>query len=154
MDFGVHVIDFYHYLFEPNWEFVSATHDGFCGPEGLAEISLRANDAPMSIRLSRYHDQENVAHLFFENAEVSFDVYDSVTYSVHWKTGKSVSIATDRSGTNGYGSLAEQVLLNFLAASERREQPICDAASSLPVIELLDQIYHQAGLFPASLGAA
>ena len=154
MDFGVHVIDFYQYLLQPRWEFVSAIHDGFCGPEGLAEIALRANGAHVSIRLSRYHEQDNVAHLYFEGAEVSFDVYDSLTYSVHWKTGKSVSIASDRSRDTRYGNLAEQVLLNFIAASERREQPICDAASSLPVIELLDQIYHQAELFPASLGAA
>jgi predicted dehydrogenase len=154
MDFGVHVLDFYDYLFQPRWEFVSATHDGFCGPEGLAEIALRADGAPLSIRLSRYHEQENVAHLFFERAEVSFDVYDSVTYSVHWNTGESVTIATKDKGNNGYGGLAEQVLLNFLAASERREQAICDGASTLPVIELLDQIYHQAGLFPESLGAA
>ena len=154
MDFGVHVIDFYHYLFQPNWEFVSATHDGFCGPEGLAEIELRANDAPVSIRLSRYHEQENVAHMFFERAEVTFDVYDSTTYSVHWKTGESVSIATNGNGAIGYGDLAEHVLLNFFAASERREQAVCDAASALPVIELLDQIYLQAGLFPANLGAA
>lgn len=154
MDFGVHVVDFYHYLFQPKWEFVSATHDGFSGPEGLAEIVLRADYAPVSIRLSRYHEQENVAHLFFERAEVSFDVYDSASYSVHWNTGKAAFISVDHSGSNEYGSLAEQVLLNFVSASERREQAICDAASALPVIELLDQIYRQAGLYPTSLGAA
>ena len=79
MDFGVHVIDFYHYLLQPRWTFISAVHDGFYGPEGLAEIELQANDAPVSIRLSRYHPQENVAHLVFERAEISFNVYDPTT---------------------------------------------------------------------------
>ena len=74
MDFGVHVIDFYHYLLQPTWTLVSAIHDGFDGPEGLAEIELQADGAPVSIRLSRYHHQENVAHLVFERAEVSFNV--------------------------------------------------------------------------------
>jgi predicted dehydrogenase len=154
MDFGVHVIDFYHYLLEPEWTFVSSIHDGFSGPEGLAEIMLRANDAPVSIRLSRYHEQENVAHLVFNDAEVSFNVYDSGKYFVRWNSGDSASIVTNRNGTRGYGNLAEQVLLNFVAASERREQAVCDAASALPVIELLDQIYHRAGLYPATVGAA
>jgi predicted dehydrogenase len=154
MDFGVHVIDFYHYLLSPQWTFLSATHDGFAGPEGLAEIELRANGAPISIRLSRYHEQENVAHLFFEHAAVSFNVYDSGTYSIQWKSGKSESIASNSNGNEQYSHLAEQVLLNFIAASEQREQAVCDAASALPVIELLDQIYNQAGLYPASLGAA
>lgn len=151
MDFGVHVIDLYHYLLRPEWTFVSATHDGFAGPEGLADIELLANGAPVSIRLSRYHQQENVAHLFFERAEVSFNVYDSETYSIQWKSGTSESIAT---GNGEYSHLAEQVLLNFIAAIERRGQVVCDAASALPVIELLDQIYNHAGLYPASLGAA
>ena len=153
MDFGVHVIDFYHYLLRPQWIFVSGTHDGFAGPEGLAEIELRANRVPISIRLSRYHQQENVAHLFFEHAEVSFDVYDSGTYSIQWKSGKSESIAANRNGNGEYGHFAGQVLLNFIAASERREPAVCDAVSALPVIELLDQIYNHAGLYPASLGA-
>ena len=82
MDIGVHVIDFYHYLLRPEWTFVSATHDGFKGPEGLAEIELLANHAPVSIRLSRYLSQQNIARLIFERAEVSFNVYDSKAYSV------------------------------------------------------------------------
>jgi predicted dehydrogenase len=154
MDFGVHVIDFYHYLLRPQWTFVSSTHDGFAGPEGLAEIELLADGAPVSMRLSRYHQQENVAHLFFERAEVSFDVYDSGTYSLQWKSGKSEVIASDRDGNGEYSHFAEQVLRNFIAASEQREPAVCNAASALAVIELLDQIYHHAGLYPASLGAA
>lgn len=154
MDFGVHVVDFYHYLLQPQWTFVSATHDGFCGPEGLAEIELRANGAPLSIRLSRYHEQENVAHLLFERAEVSFNVYESGTYLVQWHSGKSESITPKRSGTTEYNGLAEHVLLNFLAASEQREPVVCAATSSIPVIDILDQIYRHARLYPASLGAA
>jgi predicted dehydrogenase len=63
MDFGVHVLDFYEYLLQPNWTFIAAKHDGFRGPEGLAEIKLEADGVPVSVRLSRYYSQKNVAHL-------------------------------------------------------------------------------------------
>lgn len=152
MDFGVHVIDFYHYLFQPKWTLVSATHDGFSGPEGLAEIELQADDAPVSIRLSRYHPQENAAHLVFEHAEVSFSVIDPKTYSIRWNSGKATIVATTRNGED-HGSLAEQVTLNFLAASQKREAAVCDAASSLPVIDVLDEIYRFARHYPATLGS-
>jgi predicted dehydrogenase len=152
MDFGVHVIDFYHYLLQPEWTLTSAIHDGFYGPEGLAEIELQANNAPVSIRLSRYHTQENVAKLTFEHAVVSFHVYDSTTYSVRWNSNKPTSIDLSNKSTTDYCGIAEQVLLNFLAASHKREQAVCDAASSLPVIDLLDEIYRVAGRYPAALG--
>jgi predicted dehydrogenase len=153
MDFGVHVIDFYHYLLRPKWTFVSAVHDGFCGPEGLAEIELRANDAPLSIRLSRYYPQENVSRLTFERAELSFNVYDATTYSIRTNSGKTTHFAIPRAGAE-YGSHAEPLFLNFLAASEGREPAVCDAGSSLPVIVILDEIYRSARKFPATLGCA
>jgi predicted dehydrogenase len=151
MDFGVHVIDFYHYLLHPEWTLISAVHDGFCGPEGLAEIELQANDAPVSIRLSRYHDQENVARLVFERAELSFNVYDGAEYSKRSNTG-TMTRFTIPSGGAEYCSHAEPLLLNFLAASEKRESTVCDVKSSMPVIELLDEVYCRAERYPVSLG--
>ena len=152
MDFGVHVLDFYQYLLEPKWRFVGATHDGFAGPEGLAEMELLADDAPVSIRLSRYQTQENVARLVFERATVSFHVYSSREYAVAWNG------PAPKGGGSGKGDLEkytapEQLLLNFLAAGEEREAPVCDARSSLPVIELLDEIYRGARLYPDELGS-
>jgi predicted dehydrogenase len=152
MDFGVHVMDFYHYLLQPAWALVSAIHDGFEGPEGLAQIELLANDVPISLRLSRYHVQENVARLMFEKAEISFNVYDGGTYSTQWKSGKLESFQFGRGATE-YGNLAETLLLNFLAASEQRESALCTAASAMPVITLLDDIYRHARRYPADLGS-
>jgi hypothetical protein len=43
------------------------------------------------------------------------------------------------------------LLLNFLAASERREPAFCDPASSMPVIDILDEIYRSARRYPATL---
>jgi predicted dehydrogenase len=151
MDIGVHVIDFYHYLLRPKWTFVSAIHDGFDGPEGLAEIELRANDAPVSIRLSRYLSQENVARLAFERAEISFNVYDSTTYSIRSDTSKATQVALAGGGTD-YRSYGEPLLVNFLAARDKREPVVCDGASSLPVIDILDAIYRQARQYPVALG--
>lgn len=151
MDLGAHVIDFYHYLLQPTWRLTSAIHDGFCGPEGLAEIELQANAAPVSIRLSRYHSQENVARLVFERADISFNVNDATTYSIR-SNGKTKLVATSHAGV-GYASHAGPLVLNFLAASEMRESAVCDAASSLPVIEVLDEIYRLARQYPAELGS-
>jgi len=151
MDFGVHVIDFYHYVLQPEWRFASAVHDGFAGPEGLAEIELVANHAPVSIRLSRYQKQENVARLVFERAVVSFDVYSPGAYSVEWNA-RGAGRPSTRNGDPERRTVAENLLLNFLAASEKREEPVCDARSSLPVIELLDEIYRCSHLYPADLG--
>jgi predicted dehydrogenase len=151
MDIGVHVIDFYQYLLGPAWSFVSATHDGFNGPEGLAEIELCANDAPVSLRLSRYAQQRNLAHLAFERAEVSFNVYEAKTYAVRTTAGKPARFAAAPGSTN-YRSFGEPLVLNFLAASEKREAAVCDAASSLPVIDILDVIYREAGRYSDVIG--
>jgi hypothetical protein len=56
------------------------------------------------------------------------------------------------SNVKAYSALAEPLLLNFIAAGEGRESAICDAASSLPVIEILDQIYRRAELYPSVIG--
>jgi predicted dehydrogenase len=151
MDFGVHVVDLYHYLFAPTWELASAIHDGFHGPEGLGEMELRASGAPVSIRLSRYYSQRNTAHLRFERAEVGFDVYDANNYWVRplsHGTTRRVNNTANLTGTTH----AEALFLNFIAAGEGREKPICDAVSSQPVIEVLDQVYTHAARYPVALG--
>lgn len=152
MDFGVHVVDFYHYLLGPTWTFVAGRHDGFHGPEGLAEIELEANGAPVSIRLSRYYPQENAARLTFEHAELAFGVYDQRSYAVQWAPGKPAAPVTVRSDQEG-ASVAELLLMNLLAATEGREPAVCDGAASLPVITVLDEIYRRAGRYPTTLGS-
>jgi len=151
MDFGVHVIDFYQYLLRPRWSFVSAVHDGFDGPEGLAEVELQANGSPVSIRLSRYYKQDNVVRMTFEGAEVSFSVFDTKSYFVKSASGRTTRIPVNQVAADNE-TPAEQVLLNFLAASDKRELAICDPASSMPVIDILDEIYRSASRYPATLG--
>jgi predicted dehydrogenase len=151
MDFGVHVVDFYHFVLGPNWTFASSVHDGFRGPEGLAEIELLANDATVSIRLSRYYPQENVARLLFERAEVCMDVYGSNAYTVRWNSGRTEVVRIPEAAVDfpDYGRL---LLLNFLAAAEKREPAVCDAVASLPVIDVLDETYRQSRHYPMQVG--
>ena len=118
----------------------------------MAEIELLANHAPVSIRLSRYLSQQNIARLIFERAEVSFNVYESKTYSIRSDAGTTRHFSAE-GGSTDYRSYAEPLVLNFLAASEKREAAVCDAASSLPVITILDEIYRQARQYPATLGS-
>jgi predicted dehydrogenase len=151
MDFGVHVIDFYHYLLTPNWNVTSAIHDGFNGPEGLAELQITASGAPITIRLSRYFQQRNVAQLSFERAEVWADVYSTDTYWVKARGGSARAFRSNPSGLR-YEELADAVVSNFFAAGEGAEPPVCDGASSLPVIALLDKIYSLALRYPAQIG--
>jgi predicted dehydrogenase len=152
MDLGVHVIDFYEYLFQPKWRFVSARHDGFHGPEGLAEIELEADGAPVLIRLSRYQKQANVAHLFFEHAEILINVDGLNTYVVRYNSG-SVRHVTASPTVASYELLADEVLANFLAAVVGREKPVCAASASMPVIEVLDDIYRSARCYSDVIGA-
>jgi predicted dehydrogenase len=151
MDLGVHVIDFYHFLLEPKWTLRSAIHDGFEGPEGLAEIELAGDDIPISLRLSRYQRQQNVATLTFENAEVTVQLHDFSSYSV--QAGSSLTHVRAPQPVTSYGALAQLLVQNFVAAALGREALVCNAASSLPVIEVLDQIYQRAHRYPEALGA-
>ena len=151
MDLGVHVIDFYHYILQPHWKFIEAIHDGFNGPEGLAFIRLQADGAPITIRLSRYQMQANVAELTFTNAKILVDVYDWNTYSILDRNGGSRRIAA-ANPVDTFSDIATAVLSNFIAATQGQEVAICDASSSIEVIELLDVIYNQAVRFPAAVG--
>jgi len=152
MDTGVHVIDFYQYLLEPEWTLVSAIDDGFSGPEGLAQVELLADGAPVSLRLSRYQQQENVARLSCERAEISIDIYDTNAYSIRTPSG-AIDRVVARPPDGHAVPVAEALLANLFAAAEGREAAVCDAASSLPVIELLDKIYRSARRYSAILGA-
>jgi predicted dehydrogenase len=153
MDLGVHVIDFYEFLFHPNWNLVSATHDGFRGPEGLAEIELEANGARMSIRLSRYEQQDNVARITFENAEIAINVggLNMNTYTITDNSGSTRHVTASPS-VESYNALADQVLANFLASVAGQSDPICSASSSVPVIDLLDEVYRSARHYPDAVG--
>jgi len=150
MDFGVHVLDFYQCLLQPEWAILSARHDGFAGPEGLAAIELQANGAPISILLSRYNSQDNRARLSFEKADIVMDVYGANAYSVHHRSGGAdhINVAP---GTD-FEALAQEVLRNLAAAARAHERLVCDAASVLPVIDLLDEIYRCSDRFPEQLG--
>lgn len=152
MDFGVHVLDFYQYLLSPMWTFVSTTHDGFNGPEGLAEILLEADNASISIKLSRHQQQENKAYLDFENAHVSINVFDFSAYSVTSHSKRRNSSQIVRLPPIDSASLPDVILSNFLAATTGQEKIMCDAASSLPVIEILDKIYKFANHYPEAPG--
>ena len=152
MDLGVHVIDFYQYLFEPEWRLVSARHDGFAGPEGLAHIELTAGDAPVSLRLSRYLRQDNLAVLTFDKAEIVIRLHDWNTYTV--RTGATTRHVTAAEPAPSYAALAEILLTNFAAAAEGGAPLVCDAADALHTIVLLDQIYQTAEHYPAAVGVA
>jgi predicted dehydrogenase len=153
MDMGVHILDFYQYLLDPTWVYGSAIHDGFKGPEGLAELRLEANDAPVSIRLSRYQKQENIAHLDFENARVQIGIFEPNAYSVSSKAGGVNRRIVVQSPPVDVAFLSDRILSNFLAAATGREKAICEATSSLPVINILDQIYNRAKHYPETPGA-
>jgi predicted dehydrogenase len=152
MDLGVHILDFYQYLLNPTWVYGSAIHDGFNGPEGLAELRLEANHAPVSIKLSRYQNQENIAHLDFENARVQVDILKQGDYSVTSKSGGGNRQLVVQSPPVDIAFLSDRILSNFVAAATGREKAICEATSSLPVIDILDEIYRCAKHYPETPG--
>src|ERR1035437_4823437 len=151
MDFGVHVIDFYEYLFHPTWKLVSAIHDGFSGPEGLAEILLEADGIPVSIRLSRYQKQSKCRTALLSErrsctqSRCAEYIYDSRQIRIN---SSCDGLAT----AGSYNALADEVLGNFLAVTAGQSTLICPASSSLPVIEILDKIYRSAQKYPESVG--
>lgn len=150
MDFGVHVLDYYEHLLAPRWRLERAIHDGFAGPEGLAEIHLSVNNVPMRLLLSRYAMLRNTARLSFERGEVEFDVFDWSAFSI---TGASARRVVAPSPIRRYGDIGELVLADFIAAARERRAPKCSGASALPVIELLDEIYTASARYPAQVGA-
>jgi len=152
MDMGVHVLDFYQYLLSPTWQFVSSTHDGFHGPEGLAELHLKADGVPLSGRLSRYCKQENVACMDFEDAQVSVSVYEPSLYSITTRTRGRNRRRSIRLPPIDLALLGDMILGNFIRAAMGDEQAMCDAQSSLPVIEILDEIYRRAEHYPETPG--
>jgi predicted dehydrogenase len=152
MDFAVHVLDYYHALLRPEWSFLTAVHDGFAGPEGLADIHLKAGEIPLHLHLSRYQFLRNTARLQFERGLVEFDVFDWNGVTITPAGGKPKRI----SGTNpvsDYTAIAERLLTDVFAAIETGSAPRCAAADSLPVIQLLDRIYTGATRYPEAVGA-
>jgi hypothetical protein len=119
----------------------------------LAELRLKANDAPVSIRMSRYQKQENLGYLDFENARVQIDIFQPNAYSVTSKSDGGHRRFVVESPSVDPAFLSDRMLSNFVAAATGREKAICEAASSLPVINILDEIYRCAKHYPETPGA-
>ncbi|HWA17668.1 MAG TPA: Gfo/Idh/MocA family oxidoreductase [Devosia sp.] len=151
MDFGVHVLDYYHALLRPEWSLDTAIHDGFVGPEGLAEIRAHASGVSLHLRLSRYQFLRNMARLTFERGAVEFDVFDCNGVSVT-QEGRSRRV-TGPDPVADYLAIADRLILDVLGACETGTAPHCTAADSLPVIRFLDTIYSGAKHYPQAVGA-
>ena len=152
MDLGVHILDTYYHLLGAQWTFVSSVHDGFDGPEGLADIRLEANGAEVVIKISRFQKQANIGRLYFDEADIEFGSYDLNSCDVVSKSGARTTISAS-SPVESYNALADRVLDNLVAVARGQAQPTCSGASSLPVIAMLDEIYRRAERYPAALGA-
>jgi predicted dehydrogenase len=153
MDLGVHVLDFYQFLLGSAWTLRNARHDGFAGPEGLAHIEMTIGEAPVSIRLSRYLRQDNLAVLTFDDTEVVIRLHDWNTYTIR-KGEKKARHVTAAAPAPSYAAFAEILLANFVAAAAGRQRLVCDASDALHTIVLLDRIYETAERYPATVGAA
>ena len=77
-----------------------------------------------------------------------------IVLNVYWvkMRGKSPQAVEAKPFGLDYNKLGTNILRNFVDAVDQKEPPMCDGASSLPVIALLDKIYRSASLYPAEIG--
>ena len=81
------------------------------------------------------------------------NISDMRAYSIKRRSSSRVDRVEVGPRLVDFAYLSDKVLTNFLAAGEGSVEATCDAASSLPVIEILDHIYNGAARYPDAPGA-
>jgi len=142
LDIGVHVLDVVCWWLGEEPRVMSASMDGFGGPECFARAELAFGDVEMDLTVSFHSKLANGFVVEGTKGAIRGSVTDFATIEI--RTGSGGWQSRRGAGPAGWTDFAETLLRNFAAAVEGREALLVDAASVVAPLAAVDAIYEAA----------
>lgn len=142
LDIGIHVIDVVCWWLGEEPRVVSATMDGFGGPECFVRADLAFGEARLDLAASFHSKLANGFVVEGSRGALRGSVTDFASIEV--RDGDGAWRARRGSGKAGWTDFAERLLANFAAAVEGREAPFIEPESLVAPLAAIDAIYAAA----------
>lgn len=143
LDIGVHVLDVLCWWLGDAPRVISATMDGFGGPECFARADLRFGDVEVDLSVSFHSKLANGFVVEGTKGAIRGSVTDFATIEV--RSGSGGWQARRGEGPAGWTDFADILLRNFAATIEGREALLIEPESVVAPLAAVDAIYETAG---------
>lgn len=142
LDIGVHVLDVVCWWLDDTPRVVSASMDGFGGPECFTRAELAFGDVEVDLAVSFHSKLANGFVVEGTKGAIRGSVTDFATVEV--RTGSGGWQSRRGPGPAGWTDFAGILLRNFAAAVEGRETLLVDPESVIRPLAAVDAIYEVA----------
>jgi predicted dehydrogenase len=142
LDIGVHVLDVVCWWLSETPRVLSASMDGFGGPECFTRAELAFGDVEVDLAVSFHSKLANGFVVEGTKGAIRGSVTDFATIEI--RTGSGSWQSRRGPGPAGWTDFAGILLRNFAAAVEGRETLLVDPASVVRPLEAVDAIYEAA----------
>jgi predicted dehydrogenase len=143
LDIGVHVLDVVCWWLEETPRVVSASMDGFGGPECFTRAELAFGEVEVDLAVSFHSKLANGFVVQGTKGAIRGSVTDFATIEV--RTGSGGWQPRRGPGPAGWTDFAGILLTNFAAAVEGREALLVEPESVVRPLQAVDAIYEAAG---------
>ena len=138
LDIGVHVVDLICWWLGAAPSVVGATMDSGGGPEAHVAATLAAGDVKIDLQVSFHAKMANQFVIEFERGTLRGSTVDAHRIEIE-AGGRTRRVNVG--GSPDWNWIAGRIVGNFLDAIEGRADLLIDAASVLPALDVIDQIY-------------
>lgn len=142
LDIGVHVLDMVSWWLDAAPEVLSATMDGFGGPECFTRAELAFGDTKLDLEVSFHSKLANGFLVEGTRGALRGSVTDFT--GIETRQGTSAWQAKRGPGKAGWTDFAETLLANFAAAVEGREELLIEPESVVTPLAGIDALYAAA----------
>lgn len=140
LDAGAHIFDLFCWWLGGEPEIEDVRSDGFGGPEAYCSASLKFGEANLNVRIGMHVRMANRFTIEGDRMTLSGSIMDfrRIFQSRPGEPPRAVKL----SGFADRADIAEALVQNFMAASAGKEALLIDAASVLPSLRTIDQLYR------------
>ena len=142
IDTGVHLLDVICWWLGTQPSLVKATMDGFGGPECFAAATLQSGETTIDIQVSFLTRLRNEYVIEGDEGSVRGSILDMrrLIYTPRGRSPRAVMAA----GPPTKAAIGDLMIANFEQAALGREEVIIDAATVVPSLAVIDEIYASA----------
>lgn len=145
-DTGIHLLDTICWWLDAQPELVDSYNDSFGGPEAVASVRLRYQQADIDLKVSRLGRLSNRFRIEGTQGTIDAGNEDWRALTIQFHNGRRRRLKLRCSAT-GYNDFARPLMDNFIRVLRGQSQPLIPAESVLPGVALMEESYTRARRF-------
>jgi predicted dehydrogenase/nucleoside-diphosphate-sugar epimerase len=147
LDTGVHLLDSVCYWLNAQPKLVQSMNDACGGPEALTTVTLDHAGCQIELKISRLGRLSNSFSIVGSLGSIDAESEDWDEITIRYNDGRKRRFKC-ASNKLKYPDFAKPMLQNFVDVIRKKADPIASGRSVLGTIELLEQAYEQAQVYP------